>query len=84
MTVAAIKDAINALRPEERDSLRTWLNGLAYDDWDKQIVDDFLPRGRSAALVKKIELEVAKGRTEPLRRALRGPSPSGINPCGSF
>ena len=70
MTVDAIKDAINALRPEERNSLATWLNGLAYDEWDKQMVDDFLPGGRGAAFVEQIKLEVATGRTAPLREGL--------------
>lgn len=66
MTVEAIKDAIIALPLEERHALTSWLNGLEYDDWDKQMARDFSAGGRGMALVEKVKREIAEGRTMPL------------------
>ena len=46
MTVDAIKDAIARLPEHERHSLAAWINGLDYDDWDKEMVADFSPGGQ--------------------------------------
>lgn len=46
MTVEAIKDAIQQLAEEQRNYLTAWVNEMEYDDWDKQMVKDFLPRTR--------------------------------------
>lgn len=66
MTVEAIKDAIAALPMEERHSLALWLNGLEYDDWDKQMAEDFAPGGRGWALVDRVMREAAEGKTMPI------------------
>lgn len=39
---------IAGLADEERHSLSIWLNGLEYDDWDKQMATDFSPGARCA------------------------------------
>ena len=67
MTVEAIKDAIVALPLEERQSLVSWLNELEYDAWDKQMVEDFSPGGRGAALLEKVKREIAEGKTISLQ-----------------
>jgi len=66
MTVEAIKDAIAALPTEDRHSLALWLNGLEYDDWDKQMAEDFAPGGRGWALVDRVMREVAEGKTKSI------------------
>lgn len=63
MTVESIKRAIESLPADERQSLAQWLNELAYDEWDRQMVADFSPGGRGAALVERVKREVAEGRT---------------------
>lgn len=66
MTVEAIKDAIAALPMEERNSLALWLNGLEYDDWDKQMAEDFAPGGRGRALFDRLIGDIAEGKTAPI------------------
>gem|GEM_PF-802720 len=63
MTIEAIKSAIAALPLEERHSLASWLNELEYDDWDKQMVQDFSPGGRGMTLADKVKREIAEGKT---------------------
>ncbi len=66
MTVEAIKEAIAGLADEGCHSLSIWLNGLEYDDWDKQMATDFSPGGRGARLVEKVKANVAAGRFRPV------------------
>jgi len=70
MTVDAIKEAISALPEEDRHSLASWLNELDYDDWDRQMVRDFSPGGRGAALVERVKREIAAGGSAPLETGL--------------
>lgn len=63
MTVESIKRAIESLPADQRQSLAQWLNELSYDEWDRQMVADFSPGGRGAALVERVKREVAEGRT---------------------
>ena len=62
MTVQSLKEAIVGLPEEERHSLALWLNGLDYDDWDKEMVKDFSPGGRGAHLVDKVKADIAAGK----------------------
>lgn len=41
MTVEALKNALTALPQEERQTIAVWLNELDYDEWDREIVQDF-------------------------------------------
>jgi hypothetical protein len=70
MTVNALKEAIGALPEEERRSLASWLNELDYDGWDRQMVKDFSPGGRGAALVEKVRRQIAEGKVTPLADGL--------------
>ncbi len=66
MTVEAIKDAIAGLSVEERHSLAAWLNELEYDAWDREMVKDFSPGGRGAALVERVKRQIAEGKAHPM------------------
>jgi hypothetical protein len=61
MTVEALKEIIAALPAEDRHSLTAWLNDLEYDDWDKQMVQDFSAGGRGAAWAEKVRRDIAEG-----------------------
>jgi hypothetical protein len=65
MTVEAIKDAIARLPQNERHALAAWLNELDYDEWDRQMLEDFSPGGRGTALVEKVRREIADGKAVP-------------------
>jgi len=66
MTVDAIKEAIAQLPEYERHSLAAWLNEFDYDDWDRQMVEDFSPGGRGTGLVEKVKRDIAQGKAVPL------------------
>ena len=70
MTVADIKEAISTLSEDERHSLTAWLNELEYDEWDRQMVEDFSPGGRGMPLVEEIERRAAEGNAVPLEQGL--------------
>ncbi|MBK5292948.1 MAG: hypothetical protein JJE04_14910 [Acidobacteriia bacterium] len=67
MTVETLKEAIIELPEEERHSLVAWLNGLDYDDWDREMARDFSPGGRGAHLVEKVKREIAEGKARPMQ-----------------
>jgi hypothetical protein len=66
MTVEAIKEAIAGLPEEERHSLAVWLNEMDYDEWDKEMVNDFSPGGRGYHLVEKVKRDIAEGEARPM------------------
>lgn len=70
MTVESIKRAIELLPSDQQQSLAQWLNELAYDEWDRQMVADFSPGGSGAALVERAKREIAEGRTVELSEGL--------------
>jgi hypothetical protein len=37
-----------------------------YDEWDLEMVRDFSPGGRGAALVEKVMREIADGKSRPM------------------
>jgi hypothetical protein len=65
MTVEALKEAIAELPENERHSLAAWLMELEFDEWDKQMVKDFSPGGRGAALAKRVKRDIAAGKARP-------------------
>ena len=67
MTVETLKEAIVGLPDEERHSLVAWLNGLDYDDWDREMAIDFSPGGRGAHWVEKVKREIAEGNARPMQ-----------------
>jgi hypothetical protein len=66
MTLAAIKSAIEALPEEEQGTLMDWLLERDREEWDKQITEDFSPRGRGASLLKEIDAAIDRGDFKPL------------------
>lgn len=66
----AIKEAIAELPDDERHSLAVWLNEMDYDDWDKEMVQDFSPGGRGMAWAEKVKREIAEGRALPFEGGL--------------
>ncbi|HEY7391178.1 MAG TPA: hypothetical protein VH640_21865 [Bryobacteraceae bacterium] len=70
MTVEAIKEAITRLPQDERHALAAWLNDLDYDDWDREMVEDFSPGGRGMELVEKIKRDIADGKALPFEEGL--------------
>ena len=70
MTVEAIKQAISTLPAEQRHSLASWLNQIDYDDWDRQMVQDFSPGGRGMVLVERVKREIAQGKAVPFKEGL--------------
>jgi|GEM_PF-3303018 len=63
MTVEAIMAAIQDLPPDERGSLRRWLDGFGDDDWDARMAADFSPGGRGMELVERIRRDASKSAT---------------------
>lgn len=70
MTLEAIKAAIAELPEDERHSLTFWLNELDYDDWDKEMVNDFSPGGRGHHLVGEVKRKIAEGNARPMEEGL--------------
>lgn len=66
----AIKAAITELPEDERRSLIAWLNGLDYDGWDQEMVEDFSPGGRGRHLVEQVKRDSATGKARPLDEGL--------------
>jgi hypothetical protein len=66
MTVEAIKEAIAELPEDERHSLAAWLNLLEYDEWDKQMVEDFSAGGRAHHMVEKVKRDISEGKARPM------------------
>lgn len=70
MTVEAIKEVIAVLPEAERHSLALWLNEFGYDDWDRQMVEDFSPGGRGNAWAARVKREIAEGKARPMEEFL--------------
>ena len=66
MNVETIKEAIIVLPEEERHSLAAWLIELGYDQWDKEMVNDFSPGGRGYHLVGRVKRDIAEGKARPM------------------
>jgi len=58
--------AITQLPEDERHSLAAWLNELDYDEWEKEMVNDFSPGGRGHHLVEKVKNDIAEGKARPM------------------
>jgi hypothetical protein len=67
VTADAIKEAIARLPDEDRHALAAWLNGLEYDEWDKQMAIDFSLEGRVRALIERVKHEIAEGQAIPFK-----------------
>ena len=70
MTVEALKEAIAQLPQDERHPLAVWINALDYDEWDKEMVEDFSPGGRAMAWAEEVKRQIAEGKARPLTEGL--------------
>jgi hypothetical protein len=70
MTVEAIKDAITHLSEPERKDLAAWLEEMEEDAWDREMEDDFAPRGRGAHLLEKVDRRIDEGKFTSLQEGL--------------
>ena len=66
MTLAAIKEPIEQLPPDEQTILVNWLSERDWKAWDEQIERDFSPGGCGVSLLAELEREIAEGKTLPL------------------
>ncbi len=66
MAVGSLKESIMGLPEAERHSLGVWLNGLDYDDWDKQMARDFSAGGTGEHLLEKVKADIAAGKFRPI------------------
>jgi hypothetical protein len=67
MNVDAIKEAIAGLPEHERASLAAWLIERDYDEWDRQMAQDFSPGGRGHHLVEQVKQQIAAGEFTPMK-----------------
>lgn len=71
--VQRIAEQVEALRRSEMDEFLSWLADYELkhaDDWDRQIEQDSRPGGRLDSLLKKVQEDIAEGRTKPLDEIL--------------
>lgn len=71
MSLDAIKEQILKLSEPEQDELRAWLLGQEWDDWDRQMAEDFAPGGRGTHLMEEARRDFHAGRTTSLAKGLR-------------
>ena len=68
-TVQKIADAVRALPSQELDEFLSWLADyeLAHPDrWDRQLERDSRPGGPLEAVLERVRVDIAAGRTKPL------------------
>ena len=63
MTIDQIKEAIRAASPRERWELLEWLDQLANEEWDRQIVQD-AKAGKLDRFLKDAEDDLKAGRVK--------------------
>ena len=67
LTLDAIKEAIAGLPEHERATLAAWLIEREYDEWDRQMANDFSPGGRGYHLAEKINQQIADDEFTPMK-----------------
>lgn len=68
-TVQKIAVEVQALREREFDEFLSWLTDYELehpDHWDQKIARDSQPGGRLDAVLKRVQTDIAEGRTKPL------------------
>ncbi len=67
--VKKIAEQVKALPEEERDEFLSWLAEYELqhaDDWDREIARDSQPGGRLDHVLKRVQKDIAEGKTKPL------------------
>lgn len=68
-SVQEIESAIEELPADERWGLLQRLQGRQWEDWDRQIEDDY-KSGRLDGLLSHVEADIAAGRVKPLNEVI--------------
>jgi hypothetical protein len=58
--------SVAGLHEDDRHSLAAWLNDLAYDGWDGQMVKHFSPGGRGSARAEGVKRQIAEGQARSM------------------
>ena len=66
MSLAEIKDAVDALSPPELAELAAFIRDREDTAWDRQIDTDFAEGGRLRPLLDEVRAEIRAGRLEDL------------------
>ena len=66
MSLAEIEKAVDALSPEELAKLAAYIARHDKFAWDEQLERDFLPGGKHAAVIDKVDAEIDAGNFTPL------------------
>lgn len=66
MSLAEIKDAVDALSPPELAELATFIREREDAAWDRQIDADFSEGGRLRPILDEVRAEIRAGRVEDL------------------
>lgn len=66
MSLTEIKNAINALSPDELADLAAFIRERDNAAWDRQIEVDFVEGGRLSGLVEEVRSDVRAGRLQDL------------------
>jgi hypothetical protein len=65
-SLETIKEAIAKLPAEDQAALSSWLSAQTMDDWDREMAQDFSPGGRGAAVMERVESDLAAGNVESI------------------
>ena len=66
MSVAEIKNAVDALSPKEFAELAAFIRGRDDALWDRQIDTDFGEGGRLHGLIAEVDADIHSGRLQDL------------------
>jgi hypothetical protein len=66
MNLAEIKDAVTELTPKELAELAAFVQTQDNLEWDREIEEDFSPRGRHHAVLAEIDAVIEAGEAKPL------------------
>ncbi|MEP7364248.1 MAG: hypothetical protein ABI972_13415 [Acidobacteriota bacterium] len=68
MGIDALKDEILKLSEAEQAELRSWLMNREWDEWDREMAEDFSPGGRGEHLLSEVNKKVDAGDFAPLSK----------------
>ena len=66
VSLAEIKDAVDALSPQELAKLAAYIARHDKLAWDEELEGDFSPGGKHASVIDKIDAEIDAGNFTPL------------------
>ena len=70
MSIDALKYEILKLSEADQAELRAWLLHQDWDDWDRQMAEDFAPGGRGEHLLQKAQDDFRAGSTTTITKGL--------------